>query len=61
MGQVEIDHNHVGLESLRCIYNGPAVCDVPHDFAVQRQHAADGFRHPRVVLRYQHAWAIGHH
>ena len=28
VGQVEVDHNHVGLESLRGFQHGAAVCDV---------------------------------
>ena len=61
VGQVEVDHNHVGLESLRRFQHCAAVCDVSHDVAVQRQHPADRFRHSRVVFGYQHAGSLGQH
>ena len=35
VGQVEVDHNHVRLESLRGFQHCAAVCDVSHDVAVQ--------------------------
>ncbi len=59
VGQVEVDHHHVRLESLRGVQHGAAVCDVSHDVAVQRQQAADGFRHSRVVFGEEHAGSLG--
>ena len=50
VGQVEVDHNYFGLESLRGFQQCAAVCDDPYDVAVQCQHPADGFRHARVVF-----------
>ena len=49
--EVEVDHNYVRLESLRCFEHGAAVCDASHDLAVQCQQPADGFCDFRVVFR----------
>ena len=56
-GRLQVEHNHVRLESLRGLQQCTAVRDGSHDFAVQRQQPADGFHHARVVVRKQHAGA----
>ena len=57
--EVEVEHDHVRLESLRRLQHGAAVRDASHDVAVQCQHPADGFHHSRVVVRDQHAGSLG--
>jgi len=59
MGQVEVDHNHVGLESLRGCQYCAAVRDGSYDFAVQCERPSNGFRHGRVIFGYQHARSLG--
>jgi hypothetical protein len=59
VGQVDVDHNDVRLESSRGVHHGVAVSDVAYDVAVQRQHAANGFRHSWVVFGDQDAGPRG--
>ena len=60
MGQVEVDHNHIGLESLRCFHHVAAVCDMSDNVAVQCQQPADGFGHSSMIFGYEHAGSLGH-
>ena len=57
--EVHVEHNHVRLESLRCLEQCAAVSDCSHNLAVQRQRPSDGSCQFGVVVGYEHtggAW-----
>ena len=57
--EVHVEHDHVGLEPLRCLEQEPAVGDGSHDLGVQCEQPADGCHDCRVVVRNEHAGSTG--
>ena len=59
--EMHIEHNHVGLESLRRLQQRAAVRDASHDLEIQCQQPAEGFHDVRVVVCKQHTGSRGQH
>ena len=53
--EIQVEHNHVRLESLGGLQQITAVGDRSYDVAVLRQQAGDGLHHVGVVVRKEHA------